>query len=411
MTEQSSFSAPATFLASQKFMVKLGDKQIQVCSQLGLPDWEQVYPSARLCADNINFSNEDQVLLFGCHQGALAAYLSLVIPAGQLTITDHNVTALEVTKQTLSANNAPPLNILTDIELPPEYAHQFTVAIIQIPKGRLLARRWLVRAFDALAANGNLYLVGSNHWGIQSIIKDAQALFGTGRIVAYKKGNRLAHFIKKSGDDLKPDWTHAAGIETHTWVEFSITIGEHPYTIRSLPGIFSFDHLDEGTEMLLSTAQISPHAKVLDAGCGFGIIGLFAAINGAETVHLVDNNLLAIAASQETLSLNGIKNAQVFAGDLLNPVLPDHYDLILSNPPFHTGMAVDYQVAHALIEASFLALNPGGQLVIVANRFIRYDRLIKEIFGNIAILSESGKFHLLSGLKSSQEIMLTKMGG
>ncbi len=212
-------------------------------------------------------------------------------------------------------------------------------------------------------------------------------------------------------NDLNPDWTRAAGIEPHSWVEFSISLKEHPYTIRSLPGIFSFDHLDEGTEMLLTTAQISPGAKVLDAGCGYGIIGLFAAVNGAAMVHLVDNNLLAIVASQETLSLNGIRNVQVFAGDLLDPVLPDKYDLILSNPPFHTGMAVDYQVAHALIEASLLTLNPGGQLVLVANRFIRYDRLIKEIFGNSSILSESGKFHVLSGLKSSQEIHMTKMGG
>ena len=129
------------------------------------------------------------------------------------------------------------------------------------------------------------------------------------------------------------------------------------YAIRSLPGIFSYDHLDEGTEMLLDTAQIPPGAKVLDAGCGYGIIGLFAAVNGAGMVHLVDNNLLAVAASRETLSLNRIKNAQVFAGDLLNPVFPDKYDLILSNPPFHTGHAVDYQIAHALIEA----FSPGAQ--------------------------------------------------
>jgi 16S rRNA (guanine1207-N2)-methyltransferase len=54
-----------------------------------------------------------------------------------------------------------------------------------------------------------------------------------------------------------------------------------------------------------------------------------------------------------------------------------------------------------MIKQSFQALNPGGRMIIVANRFIRYDHLINEIFGNISILTESGKFHVLSGLKSS----------
>jgi 16S rRNA (guanine1207-N2)-methyltransferase len=160
--------------------------------------------------------------------------------------------------------------------------------------------------------------------------------------------------------------------------------------------------------MLLDATQIPTGEKVLDAGCGYGIIGLFAAVNGSGIVHLVDNNLLAIAASRETLSLNRINNAHVYMGDLINPVLPDKYDLILSNPPFHTGMAVDYQIAHALIEASHQALNPAGRLIIVANRFIRYDRLIRDIFGNISILAQSGKFHILSGLKSNQEIIKAK---
>jgi 16S rRNA (guanine1207-N2)-methyltransferase len=389
-----------TRLGNHKYLVKLGNLQLEIFSQPGIPNWELSSPLARMIVENIVFQPAGRVLFFGCHQGALPAYLALTITAGQLSITDHNFSALEITRLTLSANNTPEVDILEQIELPLGYEHSFNVVLIQIPKGRLLARRWLVQAYRALTDEGSLYIVGSNRLGIQSVVKDTQELFGPGRILAYKKGSRLAQFIKRVKDHPLPDWAELPGIAPHTWVEFSICFSNHTFEIRSLPGIFSYDHLDEGTEMLLGSVQIPVGAKVLDAGCGNGIIGLFAAVQGAGFVHLVDNNLLAVEASRQTLSVNGIQNAEVRAGDLLNPWFPDQYDLVLSNPPFHAGQAVDYQVAQDLIENSYQALNPGGRLIMVANRFIRYNRLIQEIYGNISILAESGKFHVLSGLKS-----------
>jgi 16S rRNA G1207 methylase RsmC len=70
----------------------------------------------------------------------------------------------------------------------------------------------------------------------------------------------------------------APGIAPGTWVEFSINCSNHVFTIRCLPGVFSIDHLDEGTEMLLNTIEIVPGTRVLDVGCGYGIIGLCASV-------------------------------------------------------------------------------------------------------------------------------------
>jgi 16S rRNA (guanine1207-N2)-methyltransferase len=138
----------------------------------------------------------------------------------------------------------------------------------------------------------------------------------------------------------------------------------------------------------------------LDVGCGYGIVGLFAAVQGAGWVDLVDNDLLAVASCRETLAINRVSNTSVFTGDLLNPVRSNKYDLILSNPPFHAGQAVDYQIAEAIIIQSYQALKPDGQITIVANKFIPYNHLIIEIFGNVSCLVESGRFHVLSGKKS-----------
>jgi 16S rRNA (guanine1207-N2)-methyltransferase len=390
--------APSTDI--RKLSLKLGKEQIDVVTKPGLPEWDLVSPSIQLLAEYARINPADAVLIYGCHQGSLGVFLSRHQPKCQISITDDNCTVLEMTRMTLVANKILSVNILTFVDLQQEQYQKFDAVLLQLPKGRQLARRWLFQAFNALVDGGNLYLSGSNHTGIQSVVKDAKELFGSGQIIAYKKGNRIAQFSKRAGDVSKPDWTQSPGIAPHTWVEFSIPLPNHTFQVRSLPGVFSFDHLDPGTEMLLSVIRTPSGSHVLDVGCGYGIIGLYAATQGAGLVDLLDNNLLAVAACRETIALNGITNAEVFAGDLLTPVVKNKYDLILSNPPFHAGHAVDYQIAQAMISQSYRALDPGGQMIIVANCFIRYDRLIKEIFGNISILAESGKFHLFSGLKS-----------
>ncbi len=385
----------------RKFSVQLSKEQIEFITHPGLPGWDLVSPSLNLLADYSSIGADNSVLLLGSHQAAVAASLSRKLTKAHFTISDINSTALEVAFRTVEANHTPSVSFLPDIDLPQDQYQTYQDVLLQLPKGRQLTRRWLVQAYNALATGGNLYIAGPNNGGIQSAIKDAHALFGSSQVLAYKKGNRVAKFIRKSSHAPEPDWAFAPGIAPHTWVEFMITLSNRVIPIHSLPGIFSYDHLDEGTEMLLSVVRIKPGTKVLDVGCGYGIIGLFAALDGAGSVHLTDNNLLAVAAARETLALNHITNSDVFAGDLFDPIVPNTYDLILTNPPFHTAHAVDYHIAHTMISQSFQVLNPGGQINLVANRFIRYDHLVKEIFGNVTALAESGKFHVLSGLKSS----------
>jgi 16S rRNA (guanine1207-N2)-methyltransferase len=387
----------------RKFSVRLADEQITVFSTLGLAEWHIIAPSVTLLAKCSDLQSANQVLLLGCDLGALSVHIARLFPQPHLTIIDQNFTALEMCRQTLAANGIElgSVNILAAIELPPDLQGSLDAVLMLIPKGRSLSRRWLLQALHALKSAGHLYLAGSNRAGIQSIIKDAGQLFGNGRVLAYKKGNRVAEYTRQPFGEPTLDWVSFPGVAPHTWVEFPVTLAGRTLTIHSLPGIFSYDHVDEGTGLLLANLHIPEGARVLDVGCGYGIIGCSAAIQGASLVHLVDNNLLAVAACRESLALNHITNAEVFCGDLLDPLSQHRYDLILSNPPFHSGHAIDYQIAQAMIRQSYQALSPGGQLVIVANRFIRYEHLIEDVYGNVSILAKSGKFHLLSGLKSS----------
>jgi 16S rRNA (guanine1207-N2)-methyltransferase len=381
------------------FSVKLNGEMIEVISKPGLYDWDQLLPSTELLAEYQNLLPSDYVRIFGCHHGALSVFTARNLPDGKLSISDNNFIALEMTRKTLTVNNISTADLITRVDLSPDENQLYNVACIQMPKGRTLARRWLFQAYWSLKNNGRLYISGSNKSGVQSLIKDARDLFKKTQILDYKKGNRVSLHIKQSEYFSLPDWTSAPGIAFGSWVEFTVSSLDQNYKIMSLPGVFSFDHLDAGTKMLLDVIKIKPGSAVLDVGCGYGMIGLYAASHGAGWVDFIDSDLLAVASCKKTLLNNRITNSTVYTGDLLDSIASKKYDLILSNPPFHIGQAVNFQIAEAMIKQSYQVLNPEGSLTIVANRFIPYDRLIDEIFGNVSYLAETGRYYVLSGIK------------
>ncbi len=384
------------YYQAQTFHADLAGQSIPFVSKPGLPGWSQVSPAAILLANTVQTPPAGQMLVLGCGHGALVVSLARQVPQGQVWATDDLATALSMTSKTLEINQVHNAQVFSSPSLSPGTCH---TAAMLLPKGRKLARRWLLQAYAALAPGGAFYLAGANDQGIQAVLKDASQLFGTTGIVGYKKGHRAARMLKPHLPLAMPAWASEPGIAPGTWYQFEITINQQSFVIHSLPGVFSYDQLDDGTSLLLETLAVPQAGRVLDVGCGCGIIGMYASRLGASRVDLLDNNLLAIEAAQENISCNQIPAAQALAGDLLEPVSGRQYDLVLSNPPFHTGKEVDYQVAHTLIAHAHQVLRPGGQLTLVANRFIPYDHLMAQVFGSVQAVKETGRFHVLTSQK------------
>jgi 16S rRNA (guanine1207-N2)-methyltransferase len=380
---------------------KILGQNITYFSKPGIPNWDKITPATTLLAEAIQPSWQDQVLIFGCRQGSLGASLGKLVVPGNLSILDCDQIALTCCEMTLKANDIRQFHLSPGISLLPHAAATFDIIALEIPKGRKLTQRWLVESFHLLKEGGSLYLAGENQQGIQSIIKDAQALLGNAVIIDYKKGSRVAQAAKITDPVKLPEWAHEPGIAPDTWTQFKVAVKNSSYDIFSLPGIFSYDRLDDGTALLLDTLQIPEQAQILDAGCGYGVIGLFAAVQfNPSQVDCIDSNLLAVAAAQKNIIENKIKNAQAFASDLLAQVLKKQYHFILTNPPFHSGREVNYDITQALLQQAYHALRPEGKIILVANRFIRYDYLLKKVFQNVTSLAESNRYHVLSAIKN-----------
>ncbi|MDQ4045266.1 MAG: methyltransferase, partial [Chloroflexota bacterium] len=238
-------------------------------------------------------------------------------------------------------------------------------------------------------------IAGTNDAGIRSVIGDARDAIGLSVVEDYRRRNRVAHIAVPAVLPEEPEWAREPGIAPATWSQFAFQEGGADVVIATLPGVFSADRLDEGTRLLLEHLEIPEGASVLDVGCGAGVIGVVAGQRGAGSVTMTDVNLLAIAAARRNARL-ARASVEVVAGDVYSGINGETYDLIVSNPPFHRGKVVDYDMPQRLIVEAGKHLKPGGRLMIVANAFLPYDRMMRDHFSEVEVMAATRQYRVLA---------------
>lgn len=393
---------PLDYYSYRELTADLGGEQVSYYSKPGIPDWEIIPPAHYLLIDSAQPTPSDHVWCINCGTGAIASVMAKKVPQGIIQVSTNDILSLSATRLCRNKNNLDNLYVNSETPLTIPLEPDFELILMGISKGRDLNRRWLLHAWLALKPGGRLLVAGANDQGIHSVLQDAADLFHNLTILAYKKGNRVAHFIKSDpAQHTLPSWIQYPGIAPGTWKPFQLRQGDFSWDLVGLPGVFSNATLDAGTQLLLTTLGDLSGKSALDVGCGYGIIGFTAANRGAISVDLVDSQFLAVASCQENISRLRLPGCQVYCSDLLTAVADKSYACIFSNPPFHAGHQVDYQTAQALIASAKAALEPGGFLQLVANRFIRYDRIMTEHFGNATVLAQTPAYHVLFSKKET----------
>lgn len=161
------------------------------------------------------------------------------------------------------------------------------------------------------------------------------------------------------------------------------------YVFHTLESLFSYRQVDLGTRQMIEHIDLQPDNKILDLGCGYGVVGIWAAhIIGSEKVVMSDVNIVALEMTAENVKVNNLDDIQIIHSNGFDNITDADFTLIMSNPPYHT----DFSVAKAFIEGSYKHLQKGGRLVMVTKRFGWYRNKIQSVFGGVKWIESKGYY-------------------
>ena len=145
----------------------------------------------------------------------------------------------------------------------------------------------------------------------------------------------------------------------------------------------------------MKTIYDEVHGKILDVGCGYGVIGItLATSQEIKEVTMIDINHRAL----ELAKRNSVKNKVSSKIKVLESngfeQIKEKYDAIITNPPIRAGKSVIYQMYADAKEH----LLDGGALYIVINKKHGAPSTIKyleELFGNAEVLDKKAGFNVI----------------
>ena len=180
-------------------------------------------------------------------------------------------------------------------------------------------------------------------------------------------------------------------------------VGE--FEVRAHGACFSGTKSDEGSALLIDSllGLLDDEApeSVLDLGCGNGwLLTAATRASGANTGLGIDVSKAAVASARATAEANGV-DVDAILGDAADPEEPalaglGEFDLILLNPPFHQGTAIETETAAALMATAAKHLAPGGQVLTVFNSHLRYRGRLESIIGPSRQLARNKKFTVIA---------------
>ncbi|MEU6089878.1 methyltransferase [Streptomyces sp. NPDC047085] len=332
------------------------------------------------------------VVVVGDRWGALATALAKHRPT---QITD-SFLSQEATRVNLARAGVEPgaVRLLTTQDPPPE---RVDVLLVRVPKSLALLEDQLLRLAPAVHAGTVVVGTGMVKEIHTSTLQLFERILGPTRTSLARQKARLI-FCTPDPSLARPEnpWPYSYALPDGIGAVSGRTVVNHA-------GVFCAERLDIGTRFLLQHLPAGPRGgRVVDLGCGNGVVGTAVALADPEAeVLFVDESFQAVASAEATYKANGVPgHAEFRVGDGLAGVAPGSVDLVLNNPPFHSHQATTDATAWRMFTGAKRALRPGGELWVIGNRHLGYHVKLRRLFGNSELVASDPKFVLLRAVKN-----------
>ncbi len=262
-----------------------------------------------------------------------------------------------------------PLDPLRNVEL----------ALIRIPKSVELFELYL-RQIHKASHKSTIAICGfMTKYFNASLLKVASRYFeDVTQSLAWKKARVLVLKNPRSIVDY-PEITNSI-----VWKENSL---------QQYYGVFSSNKIDYGTQFLLEDLYVDTNElEILDLASGNGVIAFEALqLNPNARVTLLDDSILAVESSK----LNIHSKANFICDDDFSQLKKRHFDLVLSNPPFHFEHENNIEVSLKLFKQVYDILKEEGRFVLVANKHLNYATHLKKLFSSVLHIKSNDKFEVI----------------
>lgn len=328
-----------------------------------------------------------------------SARLSLALETGALTLPPSGNIAVyrPVAGDDLSALPRDRVVVLTGFK--PDHDHfattcsvtpaaPYAAAIVCLPRSREAGRALIAQAAQEVSAGGWIAVDGQKTDGIDTALKDLRGRVDLSDSLSKAHG-KLASF--RAGADLS-DWL------------------ARPHQVdgfQTLPGVFSADGPDRGSALLAGALPAKLGGKVADLGAGWGFLAAEILKGpGVKKLDLVEAEADALDCARVNIT---DPRARFHWADATTWRPETLLDVVVMNPPFHTGRAADPALGIAFIRAARRMLAPSGELWLVANRHLPYDAVLSDCFLEVRDVAGDSGFRVIQAIKPRRDTPRAKL--
>ncbi|NSX54298.1 class I SAM-dependent methyltransferase [Parasulfitobacter algicola] len=250
----------------------------------------------------------------------------------------------------------------------------FAASLVILPRAKDQARALIAEAMDK--TQGTVIIDGLKTDGVDSLYKQCRKRANP--TPSYSKAHGKL-FTMPSGDALS-DW--AAPDQP----------AENADGFQTMPGVFSADGIDRGSACLAEALPAKLPKRIADLGAGWGYLASeILKYDSVAELHLIE----ADHAALECAKLNITDPRAHFHWADATRFTSDPFDMVISNPPFHTTRVADPGLGQAFLQAAAGLLKPKGVLLIVANRHLPYETALNELFRDVTEIGGNSAFKVI----------------